>query len=208
MSNWEYNEVYKKYDMSGNIKIGTGIVKVHNIFDELPEFMLQADCLFCDPPCSLGNINTFYTKADREDYQISYASFVNRFFECIDEINPKIVFVEVFKTNKEIFAEELSKRYKYIHIYDSKYYNNPKNQCWVIQAQNEPITTFDIDNMDEEKIIQFICKNINYNCIADLCMGRGLVGYYSNMYNKKFVGTELNKKRLAVLLDRISKGKK
>ena len=32
-------------------------------------------------------------------------------------------------------------------------------------------------------------------------MGRGLVGKYSAMNDKKFVGTELNKKRLAVLVD-------
>ena len=208
MNKWEYNEVYKKYDMTGNIKIGTGIVKVHNIFDKLPKFMLQADCLFCDPPCSLGNINTFYTKAERNDYQSSYLPFVNRFFECIDEIKPHKVFIEVFKTNKELFIEKLSQRYKYTFIYSSKYYNNSKNKCWIIQAQNEPIIPFDIDGKDEEKIIQFICKNIDYNCIADLCMGRGLVGYYSNMYNKKFVGTELNLKRLAVLLKRIKENKK
>lgn len=208
MNKWEYNEVYKKYDMTGNIKIGTGIVKVHNIFDKLPKFMLQADCLFCDPPCSLGNINTFYTKAERDDYQSSYLPFVNRFFECIDEIKPRKVFIEVFKTNKELFIEKLSQRYKYTFIYSSKYYNNSKNKCWIIQAQDEPIIPFDIDGKDEEKIIQFICKNIDYNCIADLCMGRGLVGYYSNMYNKKFVGTELNLKRLAVLLERIKENKK
>ena len=38
-------------------------------------------------------------------------------------------------------------------------------------------------------------------------MGRGLVGYNSFINNKPFVGTELNKKRLAVLIDRIKKVK-
>lgn len=31
---------------------------------------------------------------------------------------------------------------------------------------------------------------------------RGMVGYYSNAAGKPFVGTELNKKRLAVLMER------
>ena len=40
--------------------------------------------------------------------------------------------------------------------------------------------------------------------LGDFCMGRGLVGYYSNKAGKHFVGTELNKKRLAILLDMIN----
>lgn len=58
--------------------------------------------------------------------------------------------------------------------------------------------------MDEEKIIEWITQNINYKCIGDFCMGRGLVGYYSNKAGKPFVGIELNKKRLAILLDMIN----
>ena len=36
---------------------------------------------------------------------------------------------------------------------------------------------------------------------------RGMVGYYSNAAGKPFVGTELNKKRLAVLMERKRTGK-
>ena len=39
--------------------------------------------------------------------------------------------------------------------------------------------------------------------IGDLCMGRGLVGVNAYKNGKRFVGTELNHKRLAVLLERI-----
>ena len=63
----------------------------------------------------------------------------------------------------------------------------------------------DVYAMDEEKIIEFICKNIEYNCIGDICMGRGLVGLNSYLNNKNFVGIELNHKRLSVLLENISK---
>ena len=46
-----------------------------------------------------------------------------------------------------------------------------------------------------------------YKIIGDLCMGRGLVGFYANKYNRPFVGIEFNKKRLAVLVHRINVGK-
>jgi predicted RNA methylase len=43
-----------------------------------------------------------------------------------------------------------------------------------------------------------------FECVADLCMGRGLTGISAYKLGKKFVGTELNKRRLAVLIDKTS----
>lgn len=204
MNKWEYGGVYKKYDMDGVIEIGTGKLKVHDIFEPLPDFMKEADCIFCDPPCSLTNINTFYTKADRNDKQISYYPFQTRLFDCIDEIKPKILYLEVFKSNKEYFLNECQKRYENVKVFDSSYYHNKKNKCWIIQCSNEEIES-PSEFLDEEDFIKWICKNAKYECIGDLCMGRGLVGYNAHINGRKFVGTELNKKRLAVLVDRITK---
>lgn len=99
---WEYGEVYKKYDMSGIINIGTGTVKVHDIFNPLPDYMKNADVIFSDPPCSEGNLKTFYTKADLEKLKF-FEDFQKRFFECVDEIKPKTLFLEVFANNKNSF---------------------------------------------------------------------------------------------------------
>ena len=204
------NEMYKygylcdKYDMEGDIHVGTGILKVHDIFDPTPEFMKTADVIFCDPPCSKANINSFYSKAEKEARQDSYAPFHNRFWEVIDEISPRVLFVEVFKSNKDAFIEEAGKRFKNVTVYESMYYNNPKNKCWIIQASNDPLQNLDIDGMDEEKVIEHLCRNVDYSCIGDPCMGKGLVAFYSNRYGKRFVGTELNKYRLAVCLERVT----
>lgn len=205
MNKWEYGGIYKKYNMDGEIKIGTGIVKVHNIFDKLPEFMKKADCLFIDPPCSLTNINTFYTKADRKDYQLSYTPFEERLFQCIDEINPRNLFIEVFKSNKENFRKKFIERYPYVQMNESTYYHNKKNKCWIIQGCYKENDLIEFNGIDEENVIKKICKEVNYNCIGDLCMGRGLVGFNAYKNKKKFVGTEINKKRLAILIDNINK---
>lgn len=205
---WEYGEVYKKYDMSGIINIGTGTVKVHDIFNPLPDYMKNADVIFSDPPCSEGNLKTFYTKADLEKLKF-FEDFQKRFFECVDEIKPKTLFLEVFANNKNSFYNECLKRFKQVIVLDSYYYHNKKNKCWVYYCCDEidPKIVELLNNRDEQKIIELICKNYNFECIGDLCMGRGLVGYYANKYNRKFVGTELNQKRLAVLIERINKGK-
>lgn len=209
MNKWEYGEVYKKYNMEGEIKIGTGILKVHDIFDKLPNFMKDADCLFCDPPCSLININSFYTKAERTDYQTSFDPFKERFFDCVDKINPNNLFLEVFKSNKESFLKKVKERYPYVQIYENTYYHNKKNKCWIIQGTRKEKDLIDLNGIDEETAIEKVCKEVDYKCIGDLCMGRGLVGYNAFKNNKRFVGTEINKKRLAVLVDNITnyKGK-
>lgn len=205
---WEYGEVYKKYDMSGIINIGTGTVKVHDIFNPLPDYMKNSDVIFSDPPCSEGNLKTFYTKADLKKLKF-FEDFQKRFFECVDEIKPKTLFLEVFANNKNSFYNECLKRFKQVIVLDSYYYHNKKNKCWVYYCCDEidPKIVELLNNRDEQKIIELICKNYNFECIGDLCMGRGLVGYYANKYNRKFVGTELNQKRLAVLIDRINNGK-
>lgn len=203
---WEYGGLYKKYNMDGTIEVGTGKLKVHNIFDTLPDFMKEADCIFSDPPCSTANINSFYTKADRTDYQMSYSPFADRFFECIDEIKPARLFVEVFKSNFEHFKDEISKRYSFVKVYESKYYHNNKNKCWIIQGTDTE-EVYDFDGLDESKIIAEICEKVPFECIGDLCMGQGLVGWNAYKNGKKFVGTEINKKRLAVLVDKIEANK-
>lgn len=207
MSNFEYKGFYKKYDMLNEIHIGTGVVKVHDIFDQLPSFMKQADCLFIDPPCSEGNLKSFYTKADLAKRE-SINQFNNRLFELIDEINPKHLFIENFKANNETIFNRLNERYgANMKEFQSYYYGSKNNKCSIWYAYLEEPNNFEIPEMDEEKMIEFICKNLDFNCIGDLCMGKGLVGFYANKYGKKFVGTELNHKRLACLIEHINIGK-
>lgn len=207
MSKFEYRGFYQRYDMNGEIKVGTGIVKVHDIFDSLPLFMKEADCLFIDPPCSEGNYKSFYTKANIPlMHGINY--FNSRLFELIDYINPKHLFIETFKSNNETIFSRLKELYgTNLKEFNSYYYGNTKNKCSILYAYLEEENTFEVPYLDEEKAIEFICKNLEFDCIGDLCMGKGLVGFYANKYNKKFVGTELNEKRLACLIEHINENK-
>lgn len=206
MSKFNYRGFYEKYNMNGEINIGTGTVMIHDIFNKLPEFMKKADCLFIDPPCNNGNLKSFYTKADLVKKN-SIDEFNDRLFELINEINPKHLFIETFKSNNETIFNRLNERYgTHIKEFPSYYYGNSKNKCYILYACLEK-SEFKIPFIDEEKAIEYVCKNLDFNCIGDLCMGKGLVGFYANKYKKSFVGTELNKKRLACLIEHINKKK-
>lgn len=202
---WEYKGFYHNYNMEGLIEIGTGIVQVHDIFNPLPEFMKQATVFFSDPPCSEGNLKSFYTKADKVK-ENGFSKFSQRLFSVLQEISPKEVFLEVFANNKDIFTEKLKSLYQDMFIYESFYYHNPKNKCWILHANNDGENMPMLNGKDEQDCIEIICANLkDEDIICDPCMGQGLVGFYANKYGKKFVGTELNKKRLAVLIERINR---
>lgn len=204
---FECGGFYKNYDMEGEIHIGHGIVKVHDIFQPTPEFMKSADVILSDPPYNQSALSSFYTKADIKEKQ-SFTNFFDRYFEVVDEINPKIIILEIGVPQEAIYLEALSKRYKNIVSHEAFYYT--KEHCLFLVASNEPIPEVlqNLPKIDEEKLIDLICRELDYECVADPCMGTGLVGFYSDKYGKKFVGTELNKKRLGVLLERVTTGKR
>lgn len=201
---WDYNNAFERYPIpeDGYIFEDGSQVMVHDVFNPLPEYMKNADLMFVDPPWNLGNINTFYYKAEKDERVDSFERFYKRLFECIKEINPKTLYIEVGKEYLAEFITEAKKQYKYVTFYNSSYYHQKKNVCYVIRASRKAKKP-KLDYMDEEDIIEWVCKNEEYNCIGDLCMGRGLVGLNAYRNGKKFVGTELNHKRLSVLLERI-----
>ena len=145
-----------------------------------------------------------YTKAGkRDEHKTDFTPFYKRFFECIDEIKPKKVFLEVFANNKESFIEEVKHRYPSVRVYELTYYHKKENKCWFIVGESDASAEYPFEGMDEEEGVEWICANVDFECIGDLCMGMGLVGKEAYKNGKKFVGTELNINRLAVLVDKI-----
>ena len=205
LSKWNYGNAYKRHPIADNeiVVFDNGSkIKVHDIFDPLPEFMKEADLIFVDPPWNLGNLNSFYTKADRNDYKDSFTPFYKRLFECIAEINPKTCYVEIGKEYLADFIIEMRKIYKQVTFYNSSYYHRKDNMCYIVRGSNK-YKKLPLDYMDEEDIIAWVCENEEYDVIGDLCIGRGLVAVEAYKNGKKFVGTELNHKRLSVLIERV-----
>lgn len=164
--------------------------------------MFCCDILFIDPPWNLGNLNSFYTKAGRTDHVNDFEKFYRRLFLCITEIRPKTVYIEIGKQNVDVFAGILTGMYPLIERWTVTYYK--KYPCFILRGSVQQYKGRDLTGIDEADCIKEIAAHDDYAVIGDLCMGRGLVGYHAFKSGRCFRGIELNKRRLAVLLDNIA----
>lgn len=168
--------------------------------------MQGADLVFCDPPWNQGNLRSFYTK-NAQALRHGWDEFMGALFAAIQSIHPKTAYLEVGKQYLADFIIRMRAIFPAVTFYNSMYYGRPENHCYIIRgsARNRKL---DLDGMDEEDIIRWICANEEYECIADPCMGQGLVALYASAAKKRFVGTDINPKRLAVARKRVENGKR
>lgn len=202
---WDYGGAHERHDMNGIIELPNN--SLVQVFDwttgPLPDFMRQADTVFVDPPWNAGNVRTFYTKADLASGRVDFRHFLGLLWERILEISPQYLFLEMGKEHLGEILVEAKRRWKYVTFYNSTYYHKKQNICYVIHATNDYANRRYkcLEGMDEQRIIEWICRHHSYQCIGDICMGQGLVGWNAYLAGKRFVGTELNRKRLAVLVE-------
>lgn len=204
---WNYGDAYLRHPIAqGETAVfeNGSMLKMHDIFNPMPKFMTRADLVFVDPPWNLGNMTSFYTKASLANQTSDFKRFYARLFECINEISPVTSYVEVGKQYLAEFIAQMKKQFRHVTFYNSTYYHKKSNLCYVVRGSQKPIWKMPLDGVDEEDVIKFICKKERYECIADLCVGLGLVPVNAAINGKQFVGTELNPKRLSVALERIS----
>lgn len=203
MSNWRYGDAWERFPIApGEVwQAGTGRVAVHDICEPLPAFMHAADVLFVDPPYDLGALNAFYTKAGRTDYHASFDHFADAFFQRVAEIAPETCYIEIGNRQIEKWAARLAALYPVAQRWPVVYYK--KHPTNIIRGGATP-TALNLTGMDEAKCIDLIARAEEYSVIGDLCMGRGLVGLAAQRAGRPFVGTELNPRRLACLLDDIA----
>jgi hypothetical protein len=202
---WTYGDAWEHYPIEPGEVWGVpsmgSMVAVHNLFERLPAWMKHADMLFVDPPWNRGNVNSFYTKAGRSDYITDFADFEHALFERIDDLAPHVCYMEVGKQAVDRWATQLAARYAAVQVFSVTYYR--KHPCYILRGGSAP-TEQDYTGRDEADVIAAVACDEEYAVLGDFCMGRGLVGMAAYRAGKPFVGTELNKRRLAVLLQKLA----
>ena len=202
---WTYGDSWEKFPIETGQVWGLADgsqVAVHDIFNSLPDFV-RADLVFVDPPWNQGNLRSFYTKAEIDpEPENGFDKFSSVLLERIRQIGAQTAYIEMGNQAAVMFQASLERQFKYVQHWPVLYYK--KHSTNILRGSNIAPIDYDFTGIDEAKCIQIIAKIEQYEVIADPCMGRGLVGLAAYANGKPFVATELNKRRLAVLLDRLS----
>jgi len=201
---WRYGDSWEKFP----IKEGetwtyqTSHVAVADIRNPLPDFMRRADMIYCDPPWNKGNVNSFITKAGMDSYVDDFRVFMDLLFEKIAWIAPETCYLEVGKQHRCDFMHRMGELYPNVKSWEITYYK--KNPCYLVRGGMEP-TDFDFTGLDEAETPEIAIDLEKPECVADLCTGQGLTLIAAHRHKVRFVGTELNRRRLAVAIDRAAK---
>jgi len=202
---WRYGNSWEQYPIKpGEIwqeaRSGS-LVAVHDLFDGLPEFMIQADLIYTDPPWNTGNIRGFYTKAGLKTTRM-FVEFADALFIHVGEIAAPVCYLEIGKQNLDLFKEKMSGLYSCVQAWPVTYYR--KNRSFLLRGGWER-TTFNFTDKDDMETPRLAMEQEVFSCVADLCMGRGLTATTAFLLGKRFVGTELHPRRLAVAIERVAK---
>jgi hypothetical protein len=131
-----------------------------------------------------------------------FNDFMDVLFERIALIDPVVCYLEIGKRHVADFEERLGKIFPSAQVWPITYYK--KKPCYLIRGGKVP-TDANFSGIDEELTPSLAIQAENPTCVADLCTGRGLTLLAAHANGKQFVGTELNKRRLAVAIEKANK---
>lgn len=196
------------FDLPNNSRVA-----VHDLYDPLPEWMARADVVFTDIPYNQSLLTNYAMRPEAQRSarnDVRFEGFLTRLFDALSrEIMPQMVFVECGKQSVERVEAEMAKLHSEVVVYKGTYYRKAENVAYVVRGRSffnaHLPSRMPFDGMDEADMVAWLCANAKFDCIGDLCMGKGLVGREAYKNGCSFVGTELNPARLQVLVDWIGK---
>lgn len=203
MNKWLYGDSWEKYPIVEGetwLHKETGSkVSVRDLRDGLPEYMRKVDMVYCDPPWSKGNVNSFVTKAGFDSYVEHFEAFMDALFLRIKETGAKVCYLEIGKQRLADFQRRVAEIYPNLQTWRITYYR--KNPCYLVRG-GLGFTERDFTELDDEETPGAAIAAERPATVADMCMGRGLTMLAAHNHGATFYGSELNRRRLAVAIDR------
>lgn len=203
---WQYGDSWEKYP----IRLGEtwvhhesgSKVSVADLRDGIPSYMLGAEMVYCDPPWSKGNANAFVTKAGLKTYVVDYAKFMDALFQRIREIEPRVCYLEIGTQHLSDFCMRIERLFLRVQVWPITYYR--RHKCYLVRGGQEYCVACDYSGMDDEDTPFAAVRAESPKTVADMCTGCGLTMLAAHRAGTTFYGTELNKRRLAVAIDRVA----
>ncbi len=206
MTKWRYGDSWEKHPVEeGEVwghKESGSLIAVHDLRNPLPEFMSLAEMVYCDPPWSKGNLNSFITKAGMDSYENDFNPFMDILFARIKEIDPRVCYLEIGEQHLADFQGRMFNCFPAMQWWPITYYK--RNRCYLVRG-GKAASPDDFSGLDDEDAPYAAIEAERPESVADICTGRGLTMLAAHKHGITFYGTELNKRRLAVAIDRAAK---
>jgi len=210
MKKWLYGDKWEKFPIeeedvwtAGDNRIMCADILRHDIYKLFGT--KRFDMSYTDPPWNTGNINSFRTKAgmtNRDDFY----NFISVVLATLKLISPKVNFIEMGKQNLDLVLREIKlKAGTVTDCWNTTYYN--RNPCYLIRFTFEPLNIVpfpvSLNGKDDNDTPALAIEHepSKPKNVVDLCAGKGLTGRAAFFAGLTFYGTELNKRRLAWLLE-------
>ena len=202
---WTYGDSWERYPIepgqTWTERMTGSRLAVSDILRGLPGFMCDADMIYCDPPFGAGALNSFYHKAGIDERH-TFAEFADAMEEAISSISPSICYLEIGRQNVDVYRKILADLYLVVQEWGIVY---SKKSPMLLLRGGSSSQEFDFSGCDDRDAPLLAMQHEQFSCVADFCMGRGLTALSAFSEGKRFVGTDLNKRRLAVTIDRIAR---
>lgn len=177
---------------------------------------------YCDPPWNQGALSSFCSKADVQ--YIEFHELLEHLIELTKAVSPIINYMEMGKQYIDILQELIKSMggtvYETIPIFYNK--TQPAFLLYFGFDTDHPVSTIGLDHLEGQDDLvtpmMAINREILYchmlpgrydgiTSVLDLCTGLGATGRAVDVLEKAFYGIELNKRRLANLLQWFQNGK-
>jgi hypothetical protein len=206
MKDWTYGDSWEKYPIEADrpwVDLDkNSILQVADLRYGMPYFMQEVDLLYTDPPWNLALANGFLSKAGTGEKLKNFEEFSGALFHSIAKVGAEVCYLEIGEQWKDDFIARLESLYSTVHIFQITY--GKKHPAWLLRGGDRlPLLGF--GGMDDEQIPLAVAEREPYGIMGDLCTGRGLSALAALKAGRPFRGTELNKRRLAVTIDRCNK---
>jgi hypothetical protein len=139
-----------------------------------------------------------------DSYIDNFRVFLHELFGQIRQISPSVCYLEMGKQHIDDVMGFMHMLYPTYQVWGITYYK--KNPCYLIRGGQVLLDPhFDFTGRDDEHTPALAIEAEHPAIVVDLCTGRGLTLLAAHKYGAAFCGIELNKRRLAVAIDRAAK---
>lgn len=209
---WKYGPYWEEFPIDdGEIwRAGNNLVICSSILNGEAMsrfFKLTGPPAMCyvDPPWNQGNISSFYTKAKLIGVPV-FGEFTTALLVLMKRYVRGTIFMEMGKQNvEEVEAQIVERGGTVFDVLETTYYKKHPSRliCFSFESTltlNQP-ELWKMNGEDDEHTPAMAIKAEGAKSVVDFCCGRGLTGRTAHKNGVRFFGVELNKRRLANLLD-------